>query len=88
MEEDWFLTDILLDRHHGSVAGGTEDNFNIPITQGITSDVGVRSGWSSDGTMARSATGGTATGCEAAVVDPERIEAQEGGLNWDFFKFL
>ena len=44
MEEDGFLTDILLDRDHGSVAGGTEDNFNIPITQGITSDVGVRGG--------------------------------------------
>jgi len=44
MEEDGFLTNILLDRDHGSVAGGTEDNFNIPITQGITSDVGVRGG--------------------------------------------
>ena len=38
MEEDGFLTDILLDRDHGSVADGTEDNFNIPITQGITSE--------------------------------------------------
>jgi hypothetical protein len=38
MEGDGFLTNILLDRDHGGVAGGMEDNFNIPITQGITSE--------------------------------------------------
>ena len=38
MEGDGFLTDILLNQDHGGFAGGMEDNLNIPITQGITSE--------------------------------------------------